>query len=159
MISFLRFRHFWAVMRNPIFQDVDYSFIHFFLWICQYVLVNTYGGEAWLWAISYLMLVIRVTELYTMALRGSLCVSWPFVINKDILMVYSLMTWIFVTFLMSAFNKSHLSLILYLSIALRIKFILLWKWAYLYFKHRHNILLSTSSFFFNFKELSLFPAE
>lgn len=82
-----------------------------------------------------------------MALRGSLCVSWPFVINKDILKTYSLKTWFFFTFLMSTFKFCHLPIILYLSIVLRIKFILLWSWTYLYFKHIPNILLCTSCFF------------
>lgn len=36
----LRFRHFWAVRRNPIFQDVDYSFIHSF-----YEFANMFLGE------------------------------------------------------------------------------------------------------------------
>lgn len=142
----LGFRHFWAVQRNPFFKTwiipLHTSFVNSPICSC--------GHLRW-WSLALCNLLfnvsIRVTELYTMALRGSLFVSWPFVINKDILIVYSLTTWIFVTFSMSAFNKSHLFLILYLSIALRIKFMLLWKWAYLYFKRRHNILLSTSSFF------------
>lgn len=126
MFSFPMVEAFLNPWEKPHFLTCILLLYTLLLWICQYLLINN-SDEAWLCTHLLFNFSIRVPELYIMTLKVSLYVCCAFVINKGILIAYSLKSWFFFfTFLMSAFKFCHWSIILLLSIVPRIKSILLW---------------------------------